>query len=34
MAEENAELFEIDLPQLGQYRDVDRIVAERLGVPL
>jgi hypothetical protein len=34
MAEEDAELFEIGLAQLGQYRDVDGIVAERLGVPL
>jgi hypothetical protein len=34
MAEEDAELFEIGLAQLGQYRDVDGIVAERLRVPL
>jgi hypothetical protein len=34
MAEEDAELFEIGLAQLGQYRDVDGIVAKRLGVPL
>jgi hypothetical protein len=32
--EEDAELFEIGLAQLGQYRAVDGIVAERLGVPL
>jgi len=34
MAEEDGELFEIGLAQLGQYRDVDGIVVERLGVPL
>jgi hypothetical protein len=33
MAEEDAELFEVGLAQLGQYRDVDGIVAERLVVP-
>jgi hypothetical protein len=34
MAEEDAELFEIGIAELGQYRDVDGIVAERLAVPL
>src|SRR5262249_442589 len=34
MTEEDAELFEIGLAQLRQYRKVDGIVAERLGVPL